>query len=72
MMNMALAEERMAKDDITSIYQAFVETLKYGFAQRSHLGDMEGNPIKNITEKVTLEKHRVLKQNLQCTLALVL
>ena len=53
MMSKLMHDEGQAlKDNKRFIYQYFVESMKYGFAQRTNLGDLFKNELKNTTMKV--------------------
>ena len=53
MMDTLISKKKVKADsEVLKLYQAFVESMKYGFAARSHLGDLYKNEMKNVTEKV--------------------
>ena len=53
MMDTLISKKKVKADtEVLKLYHAFVESMKYGFAARSHLGDLYKNGMKNVTEKV--------------------
>ena len=53
MMDTLISKKKVKVDsEALKVYQAFVESMKYGFAARSHLGDLYKNEMKNVTQKV--------------------
>ena len=53
MMDTLISKKKVKADsEVLKLYQAFVESMKYGFAARSHLGDLYKNGMKNVTEQV--------------------